>query len=117
MRHAHNPTPDPQAILRAWMPFKKAIGVTAVRTEAEYATARSVVDALIDVIGAAKGLPQGVQIRKDLPSHDPVPRLERTLGLRMLLPELDQGGLRHDVHRRQYTKVVSAVKALPPRSG
>ncbi len=51
MRHAHNTTPDPQAILRAWMPFKKAIGVTAVRTEAEYATARSVVDALIDVIG------------------------------------------------------------------
>ena len=51
MRHAHNTTLDPQAILRASMPFKKAIGVTAVRTEAEYAAARSVVDALTDVIG------------------------------------------------------------------
>ena len=57
MRHARNTTPDPQAILRAWRPFKKAIGVTAVRTEAEYAAARSVVDALIDVIGADESHP------------------------------------------------------------
>ncbi len=51
MRPAHRATPDPQAILRAWMPFKRAVGVTAVRTKADYAKACATVDALIDAIG------------------------------------------------------------------
>ena len=32
--------PDPTEILKAWKPFKKALGVTSVRTEREYARAR-----------------------------------------------------------------------------
>lgn len=51
MPHAHNALPDPQAILQAWVPFKKAVGVTAVRTKADYARARATIDALIDEIG------------------------------------------------------------------
>ena len=57
MPHAHKTTPDPQEILRAWMPFKKAIGVTAVRTKVDYAKARATIDALIDEIGADENHP------------------------------------------------------------
>lgn len=48
MIYAH---PNPQAILRAWMPFKQLIGVTSVRTEEDYAQTRATMDALLDVVG------------------------------------------------------------------
>ncbi len=40
-----------QAILEAWIPFKKAVGVTVVRTEADYARARATIEMLLDEIG------------------------------------------------------------------
>ena len=51
MRYALKAVPDPEAILRAWMPFKKLVGVTSVRTEADYAQARATIDALLDEVG------------------------------------------------------------------
>lgn len=55
MRDAHKAAlktvPDPEAILRAWMPFKKLVGVTSVRTKADYAQARATIDALLDEVG------------------------------------------------------------------
>lgn len=44
-------TPRPQAILRAWLPFKEAIGVTSVRNEDDYARARATIELLLDEIG------------------------------------------------------------------
>lgn len=41
----------PQAILQAWIPFKKTIGVTSVHTEEDYARANAVIDALLNEIG------------------------------------------------------------------
>jgi len=51
MSQVLKPLPNPQAILEAWLPFKQLIGVTSVRTEAEYAQAAATVDALLDVVG------------------------------------------------------------------
>ena len=51
MRHVIKAVPEPQAILRAWMPFKKLLGVTSVRTEEDYAQARATIDALLDEVG------------------------------------------------------------------
>ena len=42
---------QPQAILQAWMPFKKAIGVTSVHSEEDYARANATVDMLLNEIG------------------------------------------------------------------
>jgi HTH-type transcriptional regulator/antitoxin HigA len=44
-------TPRSEAILRAWLPFKEAIGVTSVRNEDDYARARATIDLLLDEIG------------------------------------------------------------------
>lgn len=41
--------PEPQAILRAWLPFKQLVGVTVVHTEGDYAQARATIDALLDL--------------------------------------------------------------------
>jgi HTH-type transcriptional regulator/antitoxin HigA len=51
MSHAHKAVPEPQAILRAWLPFRELIGVTSVRTEEDYAQARATIDALVENIG------------------------------------------------------------------
>ena len=51
MRHVLKAVPEPQAILRAWLPFKQLLGVTSVRTEEDYAQARATIDALLDEVG------------------------------------------------------------------
>lgn len=51
MGYALKTVPEPQAILRAWMPFKQLIGVTSVRTEEDYAQARATIEALLDEVG------------------------------------------------------------------
>lgn len=51
MGYALKTVPEPQAILRAWMPFKELVGVTSVCTEGDYAQAQATVDALLDEIG------------------------------------------------------------------
>lgn len=44
-------TPAPKAILRAWTPFKALIGVTTIRTKADYRHVRNTIDALLDEMG------------------------------------------------------------------
>jgi len=43
--------PEPQAILRAWMPFKQLIGVTSVHSAEDYAQASATIAALLDEVG------------------------------------------------------------------
>ena len=49
--------PDAQAILRAWMPFKRLVGVTSVRTKEDYARARATIDAMLEEVGDNEGHP------------------------------------------------------------
>jgi HTH-type transcriptional regulator/antitoxin HigA len=51
MKHTDMAVSNPQTILQAWVPFKKAIGVTSVHTEEEYARATATIDVLLDEIG------------------------------------------------------------------
>lgn len=51
MGQAHKAVPEVQAILKAWMPFKQLIGVTAVHSKKDYAQARATIDALLDEVG------------------------------------------------------------------
>ena len=43
--------PQPQAILRAWMPFKKLVGVTRIRSEDDYLHVCAMVETLLGEIG------------------------------------------------------------------
>lgn len=48
---------DPQALLRAWLPFRELIGVMAVKSEEDYGRARATIDALVDEIGEDESHP------------------------------------------------------------
>lgn len=51
MNSVREALPEPQAILRAWLPFKEAIGVTAVRTAAEHRRALATLEVLLEAVG------------------------------------------------------------------
>ena len=92
--------PQPQAILRAWMPFKEAVGVTRVRSEADYAQICTTVQALLDEIGDDEAHPLAdvldylsdqMQAYED--EHYPIPDAEPREVLRFLM---DQHGLKQE---------------------
>ncbi len=51
MTHVVKTVPEPRALLRAWLPFKKLVGVTSVRTKAEYGRATATINALLEEVG------------------------------------------------------------------
>jgi HTH-type transcriptional regulator/antitoxin HigA len=98
-----NPTttaPDPQAILRAWLPFKEQVGVTSIRTEADYARARATIDALLDEIGDDESHPLADvldylagQVSAYEDERMPIPKAEPREVLRLLM---EQHGLKQE---------------------
>lgn len=92
--------PQPQDILRTWMPFKKTIGVTKVHSEADYEQISATVQALLDEIGDDEGHPLAdvldylsdqMQAYED--EHFPIPDVEPREVLRFLI---DQHGLKQE---------------------
>ena len=51
MAHSSKTSPEPRALLNAWLPFKELVGTTSVRTKADYAKVRATIDVLVDEIG------------------------------------------------------------------
>lgn len=100
MAHAHKAVPEPQAILRAWLPFKEAVGVTSVRTEEDYAQARATIEALLDEIGDDESHPLADvldyladQVAAYEDEHFPIPEAEPKEVLRFLM---EQHGLKQE---------------------
>ena len=104
MRDAHKAelkaVPDPEAILRAWMPFKKLVGVTSVRTEDDYAQARATIDALLDEVGDNESHPLadvldylGDQVKAYEDENFQIPEAEPREVLRFLM---EQHGLKQE---------------------
>jgi HTH-type transcriptional regulator/antitoxin HigA len=100
MAHAHKAVPEPQAILRAWIPFKEVVGVTSVRTEEDYAQARATIEVLLDEIGDNEkhALADVLDYLADQVAayeeeHFPIPEAEPKEVLRFLM---DQHGLKQE---------------------
>lgn len=91
---------DPKEILKAWKPFKHALGVTSVHTERDYARARVTMDALLDAIGDDESHPLAEvldyladRIRAYEDEHVRIPDAEPGEVLRFLM---EQHGLKQD---------------------
>lgn len=96
----HKAAPEPQAILRAWMPFKEAIGVTSVRSEEDYTRMRATIEVLLDEIGDNENHPLAdvldyladqVAAYEDV--HHPIQESEPKEVLRLLM---DEHGLKQE---------------------
>ena len=94
MAHANKRVPEPQAILRAWMPFKEIMGVTPIRTEADHERALAIIEALLDEIGDNETHPLADvldyladQVAAYEEDHTSIPEAEPKEVLRLLLEE------------------------------
>lgn len=92
--------PDPQAILRAWLPFKKLVGVTSVRSRRDYDRARATIDKLLDEVGDDESHPLadvldylGDQVKAFEDEHFEIPYVKPHEVLRFLM---EQHGLKQD---------------------
>ena len=100
MAHVLKVVPEPQAILRAWMPFKAVVGVTAVRTDDDYAQVRATIDVLVDEIGEDENHPLADvldyladQVKAYEDEHFTIPEAEPRGVLRFLM---EQHGLKQE---------------------
>ena len=100
MGHAHKAVPEPQAILRAWIPFKELVGVTSVRTEDDYKQARATIDVLVEEVGDNEDHPLAEvldyladQVKAYEDEHFPIPDAEPREVLRFLM---EQHGLKQE---------------------
>lgn len=91
---------NPQAILKAWIPFKEAIGVTSVHNEMDYARATATIDVLLNAIGDAEEHPLADvldyladQVRAYEEEHSAIPAAEPREVLRLLM---EQHGLKQE---------------------
>lgn len=96
MAHALKAVPEPQAILRAWLPFKEVVGVTSVRNEEDYAQARATIELLLDEIGDDESHPLadvldflGGQVAAYEEEHCRIPQAEPKEVLRFLMDQHD----------------------------
>ena len=92
--------PEPQAIFQVWMPFKELIGVTSVRTEADYERASAIIETLLDEIGDDEDHPLADvldyladQVKAYEDEHFPIPESKPHEILRFLM---DQHGLKQE---------------------
>ena len=97
-RAAKHASPNTAAILNAWLPFKAAMGVVAVRTEGEYAQALKTLDALLNEVGDDESHPLadvldylGDRVRAYEQAHVAIPNASPREVLRFLI---DQHGLK-----------------------
>ncbi len=100
MGHAHKAVPEPQAILRAWIPFKELVGVTSVRTEDDYKQARATIDVLVEEVGDNEDHPLAdvldylaAQVKAYEDEHFPIPDADPREVLRFLM---EQHGLKQE---------------------
>lgn len=94
MAHANKVVPEPQAILRAWMPFKEVVGFASIRTEADYDRGRAIIEVLLDEVGDNESHPLADvldyladQVAAYEEDHHPIPEAEPKEVLRFLLEE------------------------------
>ena len=121
MTHMRKTMPEAQAILRAWEPFKEVVGVTAVRTEDDYARARAVIEVLLNAIGADENHPLadvldylGDQVAAYEDEHVVIPEAEPKEVLRFLMDqhELNQDDLADCAPQGRISDILNGRRAI-----
>jgi HTH-type transcriptional regulator/antitoxin HigA len=113
--------PAPAAILQAWTPFKELVGVTSVRTEAEYAKAIALIDELLDEVGDNEAHPLAevldliaTQVKAYEDKHVQIPEAEPREVLRFLIEQngLKQGDLDDVAPQSRISEILTGARPV-----
>ena len=120
-RAAKHASPNTDAILNAWLPFKAAMGVVAVRTEVEYAQALKTLDALLNEVGDDESHPLadvldylGDQVRAYEQAHVAIPNALPREVLRFLIGQhgLKQGDLNDCAPQSRVSEILAGKREI-----
>lgn len=115
------PIPEPQAILRAWLPFKQAIGVTVVYTEAEYQRALATLEVLLEAVGDDEAHPLAEvldyladRVKSYEDAHCAIPEAEPRAVLRFLMEQhgLKQSDLADCAPQSRISEILSGQRVF-----
>jgi HTH-type transcriptional regulator/antitoxin HigA len=113
--------PASAAILQAWTPFKELVGVTSVRTEAEYAKAIALIEELLNEIGDNEAHPLAevldliaTQVKTYEDAHVQIPDAEPREVLRFLIEQngLKQGDLDDVAPQSRISEILTGVRPV-----
>jgi HTH-type transcriptional regulator/antitoxin HigA len=113
--------PAPADILQAWTPFKELVGVTSVRTAAEYAKAIALIDELLDEVGDNEAHPLAevldliaTQVKAYEDEHVQIPDAEPREVLRFLIEQnsLKQGDLDDVAPQSRISEILSGARPV-----
>ena len=119
--HIVKAAPDPKDILRAWMPFKKLVGVTSVRTKKDYARVRATIDALLNEVGENEDHPLADvldylanQIKAYEDEHVRIPEAAPSEVLRFLMEQhgLKQGDLSECAPQSRISDILNGRRTI-----
>lgn len=109
------------AILQAWTPFKELVGVTSVRTEAEYAKAIALIEELLDEVGDNEVHPLAevldliaAQVKAYEDEHVQIPNADPREVLRFLIKQngLKQGDLDDVAPQSRISEILTGVRPV-----
>ncbi len=121
MTSALKTLPEPKAILRAWIPFKKLVGVTSVRTKADYARAMATINSLLEEVGEDEAHPLAEvldyladQVKEYEHKHSPLPEAEPREVLRLLMDqhELKQDDLKDCAPQSRISDILNGKRSI-----
>jgi HTH-type transcriptional regulator/antitoxin HigA len=113
--------PAPGAILQAWTPFKELVGVTSVRTAAQYAKAIALIDELLDEVGDNEAHPLAevldliaTQVKAYEDDHVQIPDAEPREVLRFLIEQngLKQGDLDDVAPQSRISEILTGARPV-----
>jgi HTH-type transcriptional regulator/antitoxin HigA len=113
--------PETQAILKAWTPFKELVGVTSVRTEADYNKAIAFIDKLLDEVGDDEAHPLAevldliaTQVKAYEDEHVQIPDAEPREVLLFLIDQhgLKQGDLDDCAPQHRISEILSGKRSV-----
>ena len=113
--------PNTAAILNAWLPFKAAMGVVAVRTEGEHAQALKTLEVLLNEVGDDESHPLadvldylGDQVRVYEQAHIAIPNASPREVLRFLIDQhgLKQGELNDCAPQSRISEILAGKREI-----
>ena len=112
---------SPDRLLKAWIPFREAIGFTSIQSAKDFAKATKVLDQLLDIVGNDENHPLagvlyyvGDQVEAYENEHFPIPDAKPADALRFLMEQhsLKQSDLSDCMPASRVSEILSGKREI-----
>ena len=110
-----------EAVLKAWIPFRDAIGITVVQTAEDYEKAMAIINSLLDIVGNDENHPYAELlyyvtnlVEPYEEEHFPIPLAKPKDVLRFLMDQhnLDQSSFEDQIPQSRISEILSGRRGI-----